>query len=189
MLFVPVAVMMDVLVVVTGTVIAHVPEIVVPLVLMIVPVVLVVVLDVPELVRAVVLVTAIQAVILAVPVVILPVLDPALVLVILLALPLVPMTALADAKEPVQVDVVVLVIIHAAFLVKLHVIINCTAVCSVSSVYGGNSEKSVLNFAYTGKAQSVTLEPGKYVLECWGAQGGYRSNSSYGGKVAILQEL
>lgn len=59
---------------------------------------------------------------------------------------------------------------------------NCTAVCSVSSVYGGNSEKSVLNFAYTGKAQSVTLEPGKYVLECWGAQGGYRYNSSYGGK-------
>ena len=58
---------------------------------------------------------------------------------------------------------------------------NCTAVCSVSSVYG-ESEKSVLNFAYTGKAQSVTLEPGKYVLECWGAQGGYRSNSSYGGK-------
>ena len=49
-------------------------------------------------------------------------------------------------------------------------------------MYGGNSEKSVLNFAYTGKAQSVTLEPGKYVLECWGAQGGYRSNSSYGGK-------
>lgn len=40
-------------------------------------------------------------------------------------------------------------------------------------MYGGNSEKSVLNFAYTGKAQSVTLEPGKYVLECWGAQGGY----------------
>ena len=39
-----------------------------------------------------------------------------------------------------------------------------------------------MNFAYTGKAQSVTLEPGKYVLECWGAQGGYRSNSSYGGK-------
>lgn len=33
------------------------------------------------------------------------------------------MTALAGAKEPVQVDVVVLVIIHAAFLVKLHVII------------------------------------------------------------------
>lgn len=59
---------------------------------------------------------------------------------------------------------------------------NCTAICSVSSVYGGNSEKSVLNFAYTGKAQSVTLEPGKYALECWGAQGGYRSNSSYGGK-------
>ena len=54
---------------------------------------------------------------------------------------------------------------------------NCTAVCSVSSVYGGNSEKSVLNFAYTGKAQSVTLEPGKYVLECWGAQGGNGSSN------------
>ena len=46
-----------------------------------------------------------------------------LALVILLALPLAPMTALAGAKEPVQVDVVVHVIIHAAFLVKLHVII------------------------------------------------------------------
>jgi len=43
-------------------------------------------------------------------------------LVILLAPPLAPMTALADVKEPVQVDVVVLVITHVAFLVKLHVI-------------------------------------------------------------------
>lgn len=98
MLFVPMAVMTDVLVVVTGTVITHVPEIVLPLVLMIVPVVLVVVLDVPELVRAVVLVTAIQAVILAVMAAIQPVLDPALVLVILLALLLAPMTALADKR-------------------------------------------------------------------------------------------
>lgn len=35
-----------------------------------------------------------------------------------------------------------------------------------------------MNFAYTGKAQSVTLEPGKYVLECWGAQGGYNGGGS-----------
>lgn len=30
----------------------------------------------------------------------------------------------------------------------------------------------ILNFDYTGAVQSVTLKPGKYVLECWGAQGG-----------------
>ena len=40
----------------------------------------------------------------------------------------------------------------------------------------------VINFAYTGAKQSVTLPPGRYKLECWGAQGGYRSNASYGGK-------
>lgn len=64
----------------------------------------------------------IPVVILVVMVVILPVLVVVLALVILLAPPLAPMTALADVKEPVQVDVVVLVITHAAFLVKLHVI-------------------------------------------------------------------
>ena len=41
---------------------------------------------------------------------------------------------------------------------------------------------SVLNYAYTGSAQNVELLPGKYKLEVWGAQGGYRSSSSYGGK-------
>lgn len=40
----------------------------------------------------------------------------------------------------------------------------------------------VINFAYTGAKQIVTLPPGRYKLECWGAQGGYRSNASYGGK-------
>ncbi len=39
----------------------------------------------------------------------------------------------------------------------------------------------VLNYAYTGAAQSVTLVPGRYRFEVWGAQGGYRSSSSYGG--------
>ena len=38
-----------------------------------------------------------------------------------------------------------------------------------------------LNFAYTGKVQTVTLPKGTYKLEVWGAQGGYRSSSSYGG--------
>lgn len=54
---------------------------------------------------------------------------------------------------------------------------NCTAVCSVSSVYG-ESEKNILEFNYTGSAHAVTLNPGKYVLECWGAQGGGLQNNS-----------
>lgn len=41
---------------------------------------------------------------------------------------------------------------------------------------------SVLNYAYTGSSQNVELLPGKYKLEVWGAQGGYRSSSSYGGR-------
>lgn len=40
----------------------------------------------------------------------------------------------------------------------------------------------VLNYTYTGSVQSVQLPPGTYTLECWGAQGGYRSSSTYGGK-------
>ena len=40
----------------------------------------------------------------------------------------------------------------------------------------------ILNYAYTGAVQFVTLPKGVYKLEVWGAQGGYRSNSSYGGK-------
>lgn len=38
------------------------------------------------------------------------------------------------------------------------------------------------NYTYTGARQIVTLLPGRYKLECWGAQGGYRSSSTYGGK-------
>ena len=40
----------------------------------------------------------------------------------------------------------------------------------------------ILNFDYTGAVQSITLPPGTYKLQCWGAQGGYRSSSAYGGK-------
>nr|DAP69577.1 MAG TPA: Glycine rich protein [Caudoviricetes sp.] len=40
---------------------------------------------------------------------------------------------------------------------------------------------TVTNYAYAGAKQTVTLKPGRYKLECWGAQGGYRSSSSYGG--------
>lgn len=39
----------------------------------------------------------------------------------------------------------------------------------------------ILNIPYSGKAVSIKLNKGKYKLECWGAQGGYRSASQYGG--------
>lgn len=39
----------------------------------------------------------------------------------------------------------------------------------------------ILNFDYTGAVQAIALPKGIYKLECWGAQGGYRSSSSYGG--------
>ena len=40
----------------------------------------------------------------------------------------------------------------------------------------------IINYGYTGAVQSVTLPKGVYKLEVWGAQGGYRSSSTYGGK-------
>ena len=40
----------------------------------------------------------------------------------------------------------------------------------------------ILNCPYTGNKISITLPAGKYKLECWGAQGGYRSSTTYGGK-------
>ena len=40
----------------------------------------------------------------------------------------------------------------------------------------------VLNYDYTGGVQNIMLPPGSYKLECWGAQGGYRSSATYGGK-------
>lgn len=39
---------------------------------------------------------------------------------------------------------------------------------------------NVYNFKYTGAVQQLTLPKGKYILECWGAQGGYRSASEKG---------
>lgn len=40
----------------------------------------------------------------------------------------------------------------------------------------------ILNCPYSGSSKTITLPKGKYRLECWGAQGGYRSSPSYGGK-------
>ena len=38
----------------------------------------------------------------------------------------------------------------------------------------------VINIPYSGAAKSIKLPAGKYRLQCWGAQGGYRSSSSQG---------
>ena len=40
----------------------------------------------------------------------------------------------------------------------------------------------ILNCPYSGAKVSIVLPAGKYKLECWGAQGGYRSSTTYGGK-------
>ncbi len=40
----------------------------------------------------------------------------------------------------------------------------------------------ILNFEYTGAVQKIILPPGRYKLEVWGAQGGYRNRETYGGK-------
>ncbi len=40
----------------------------------------------------------------------------------------------------------------------------------------------ILNYPYTGAAVETDLPAGRYKLEDWGAQGGYRASSSYGGK-------
>lgn len=45
-----------------------------------------------------------------------------------------------------------------------------------------DQKTDIMDFNYTGQYQSITLKPGQYTLECWGAQGGYRSNASCGGK-------
>lgn len=45
-----------------------------------------------------------------------------------------------------------------------------------------DQKTDIMDFNYTGQYQSITLNPGQYTLECWGAQGGYRSKASCGGK-------
>jgi hypothetical protein len=39
----------------------------------------------------------------------------------------------------------------------------------------------ILNCPYSGTYKTITLPAGTFKLECWGAQGGYRSSSTYGG--------
>ncbi len=44
------------------------------------------------------------------------------------------------------------------------------------------STGDILNVPYSGAKKSITLPKGKFKLEVWGAQGGYRSSATYGGK-------
>ena len=49
-----------------------------------------------------------------------------------------------------------------------------------NKMYGigsANSNGAVMNFDYTGSVQTTTLTPGRYKLECWGAQGGNGSSN------------
>lgn len=49
-----------------------------------------------------------------------------------------------------------------------------------NKMYGvgsANSNCAVMNFDYTGSIQTATLTPGRYKLECWGAQGGNGSSN------------
>lgn len=55
---------------------------------------------------------------------------------------------------------------------------NLTSVSMPATLAVGD----ILNCPYSGDKVSIFLPAGKYKLECWGAQGGYRSSASYGGK-------
>ena len=43
----------------------------------------------------------------------------------------------------------------------------------------------IVNIPYTGSAVQIPLKRGTYNLKVWGAQGGYRSSSTYGGKGGV----
>lgn len=49
---------------------------------------------------------------------------------------------------------------------------------SLTAVQAGD----IINCSYCGSTKSITLPPGQYKLECWGAQGGGYSSFNLGGK-------
>ena len=50
------------------------------------------------------------------------------------------------------------------------------------SLYTNIKENIVYNFEYSGLTEELSLDRGKYLLECWGAQGGTVSETYKGGK-------
>lgn len=65
-----------------------------------------------------------------------------------------------------------------AFYFKL----NNNKMYGVGSANSNPQNSTIMNFTYTGSVQTATLTPGRYKLECWGAQGGNsnQSNGTYG---------
>lgn len=51
-----------------------------------------------------------------------------------------------------------------------------------SSIPSSIKAGDILNCPYSGSYKQITLPKGVYKLEVWGAQGGYRSGATYGGK-------
>ena len=67
-----------------------------------------------------------------------------------------------------------------------------------NKMYGigsANSNGAVMNFDYTGSVQTTTLTPGRYKLECWGAEGGIGNGGTGGlggyskGELLVTQNL
>lgn len=67
-----------------------------------------------------------------------------------------------------------------------------------NKMYGvgsANSNGVVMNFDYTGSVQTATLTPGRYKLECWGAEGGIGNGGTGGlggyskGELLVTQNL
>ena len=64
---------------------------------------------------------------------------------------------------------------------------NATITATATGNYSGTATytiratSKVVNFAYTGSPQSVTLPKGSYTFECWGAQGAADASLSYAG--------
>lgn len=61
---------------------------------------------------------------------------------------------------------------------SLSVSVRCEATSGEYEIF---SVGSVGEFDYTGDIQTTTLTPGTYILETWGAQGGYGMNETYRG--------
>lgn len=55
-----------------------------------------------------------------------------------------------------------------------------TGVFTVGSPVDNFKTGDILDFEYSGAADQITLPSGQYKLQCWGAQGGYRSSSTQG---------
>lgn len=58
---------------------------------------------------------------------------------------------------------------------------SASSTALIAGPYTNIKTGDILNCDYTGAVQTVTLPKGIYKLECWGAQGGYRSGATYGG--------